>query len=321
MPNKLLKVLLVCLLLAIIFSGSHISLRPIIKNTDSSIEFVSAIESTQFTNSSVVEYGNVELRWLGHAGFQFKTQNIVVYVDPYGLNLDRYYAMADYIICTHDHYDHCNTADIARLSDNKTTILTVRQAEKKLSYGLVDYKEVIYILPNDTRSFGDISFEFVPAYNIQGEYHPKWKNYVGVILDFNGARFYHAGDTDHIPEMKTFDTNIALLPVSGASQMTAEEAVEAVESLKISSSNLELAIPIHYGFPGQPGTAYDAQYFHRNADVDTLIMAMYTGEEEPIITENTQSVSGFGWFIGLIVLGTGFVIYNQRRKETKRLIT
>ncbi len=50
------------------------------------------------------------------------------------------------------------------------------------------------------------------------------------------------GDTDRIPEMKTFKADIALLPVSGTYVMTAEEAAQAALDL-----NPALAIPMHYG--------------------------------------------------------------------------
>lgn len=41
-----------------------------------------------------------------------------------------------------------------------------------------------------------------------------------VIIDLNGKKIYHTGDSDLIPEMKTFKTNVALLPVSGIFVMT-----------------------------------------------------------------------------------------------------
>ena len=57
-----------------------------------------------------------------------------------------------------------------------------------------------------------------------------------------GVRVYHAGDTDHIPEMADFKVDVALLPVSGTYVMTAEEAIEAANTL-----NPKLAIPMHFG--------------------------------------------------------------------------
>ena len=73
-------------------------------------------------------------------------------------------------------------------------------------------------------------------------------------MTVEGVRIYHAGDTDLIPEMDSFDVDIALLPVSGTYVMTAEEAVEAAKMIKP-----KLAIPMHYDTI--VGTADDARRF------------------------------------------------------------
>ena len=56
---------------------------------------------------------------------------------------------------------------------------------------------------------------------------------VGFVLSIGGLRIYHAGDTDHIPEMaQVTGVDVALLPVSGKYVMTAVEAVEAAHTLQ-----------------------------------------------------------------------------------------
>jgi L-ascorbate metabolism protein UlaG (beta-lactamase superfamily) len=61
-------------------------------------------------------------------------------------------------------------------------------------------------------------------------------------MEMDGHRVYHAGDSDHIPEMADIKTDVALLPVSGTYVMTAVEAIEAAKTL-----NPKLAIPMHFG--------------------------------------------------------------------------
>jgi L-ascorbate metabolism protein UlaG (beta-lactamase superfamily) len=95
----------------------------------------------------------------------------------------------------------------------------------------------------DVMDIGGIRIEAVPAYNIDKKFHPKDKDGVGYIFTVRGQRIYLAGDTDYIPEMKTFkNVGIALLPVSGTYVMTAEEAVKAALDIKP-----DIAIPMHYG--------------------------------------------------------------------------
>ena len=82
----------------------------------------------------------------------------------------------------------------------------------------------------------------MPAYNTNKDFHPKSKGWLGFIVEIEGVKVYHAGDTDFIPEMNNFDVDIALLPVSGTYVMTADEAVQAALAI-----NPQIAIPMHYG--------------------------------------------------------------------------
>ena len=81
---------------------------------------------------------------------------------------------------------------------------------------------------------------------------------MGYLFTVNGIRFYHAGDTDYIPEMKDLkNIDIALLPVSGTYVMTADEAAKAALDIKP-----KVAIPMHYGtIVGNKG---DAQRFAKD---------------------------------------------------------
>jgi Predicted Zn-dependent hydrolases of the beta-lactamase fold len=87
-----------------------------------------------------------------------------------------------------------------------------------------------------------IKVKAVPAYNIGKTFHTKDKGWLGFVVEIEGVKIYHAGDTDFIPEMKDIKTDIALLLVSGTYVMTADEAVEATLTIKP-----QIAIPMHYG--------------------------------------------------------------------------
>ena len=52
------------------------------------------------------------------------------------------------------------------------------------------------------------------------------------VVTLDGVRYYHAGDTDFIPEMKGLQVDVAFLPVSGTYVMTAEEAIQAARAIK-----------------------------------------------------------------------------------------
>jgi L-ascorbate metabolism protein UlaG (beta-lactamase superfamily) len=71
----------------------------------------------------------------------------------------------------------------------------------------------------------------------------------------SGRRVWHAGDTERIPEMKTFNADIALVPLGQTYTMgSVQEAAEAVLD-----SGASIAIPIHYGM--YEGSSSDADTF------------------------------------------------------------
>ena len=172
------------------------------------------------------------IRWLGHDAVRIESDP-VIYIDPFEIQGG---PRADLILITHEHYDHCSPKDVKKIQGPDTVIVTEKDSAKKLS------GDVRVVAPGDTVTARGITVSAVPAYNIGKKYHPKAKNWLGFILDIQGTRVYHAGDTDFIPEMKALDVDIALLPVSGTYVMTAAEAVEAALALKPA-----MAIPMHYG--------------------------------------------------------------------------
>ncbi len=173
-----------------------------------------------------------KISWLGHDGFLIEAHKLI-YIDPYQITSKK---KADIILITHEHFDHCSTEDINRIQKPDTVIVTDKDSAKKLS------GDIRVIAPNQTLHVGDIRIDAVPAYNVNKNFHPKSKGWLGFIIEIEGVRVYHAGDTDFIPEMNHIKTDIALLPVSGTYVMTAREAADAALSIKP-----DIAVPMHFG--------------------------------------------------------------------------
>ena len=121
--------------------------------------------------------------------------------------------------------------------------------------------------PGERIALGGLKIEAVPAYNTNKDFHPKANGWLGFIIEIDGIRIYHAGDSDYIPEMKDLDVDIALLPVSGTYVMDADEAVEAALAI-----NPKLAIPMHYG--AIVGDQSDATRFRDKLEgkIDVLVL-------------------------------------------------
>ena len=179
-----------------------------------------------------------KLHRLGHDSFRYDGPPII-YIDPWKLAPGA--PTADLILVTHDHFDHCSPEDVKKISKPGTVVIADPASAAKLPGARI-------LRPGEKMVVGEVAVEAVPAYNINKfrspgvPFHPKSAGYNGYITTVGGERLYHAGDTDHIPEMAGYRCDVALLPVSGTYVMTADEAAAAAVDIKP-----RVAVPMHYG--------------------------------------------------------------------------
>jgi L-ascorbate metabolism protein UlaG (beta-lactamase superfamily) len=112
------------------------------------------------------------------------------------------------------------------------------------------------------------NIQTIPAYNNNKTFHKRINQWVGYVVEIEGARIYHAGDTDLIEELKELkNIDIALLPVGGTYTMDAKEAARAVDLIKP-----KIAIPMHYG--KIVGDEDDAILFQKSAHCEVKILSL-----------------------------------------------
>jgi len=204
-----------------------------------------------------MKINGIELKWLGHAGFQIKN-NKIIYIDPY--NIKDGLEKADIIFITHSHYDHCSFADLEKIMQEGTRVIAPADCQSTIAKFNIPVK-IGLIEPNEELNLGEIKVSAIPAYNKDKHFHPQNELWVGYVIKFEDVIIYHSGDTDIIPEMQKLTGYkqpgkefIALLPVGGRFTMSAEEAAEAAEIIKPT-----LAVPMHWG--SIVGTEEDAKEF------------------------------------------------------------
>lgn len=181
---------------------------------------------------------------LVHASIRIQYEGKEIEIDPVtkvGEKTIDYAAMpkADYLVVTHEHFDHFNQEAIKMLSGENTRLILNKRCADMYGSGEV-------MANGDKMQIADdFTIEAVPAYNItegHTQFHPKGRDN-GYILTIDGLRIYIAGDTEDIPEMSAIkDIDIAFLPCNQPYTMTTEQLVRAAKIIKP-----KVLFPYHYG--------------------------------------------------------------------------
>lgn len=194
--------------------------------------------------NAVQEFLEQRVAWLGQSAIRFATASgAVVYVDPF--KLPKNAPLADYLFLTHSHGDHYNPKVVRALTKPGTRIVTPEEMSAVATDPLPVGAE---------KQIGELKVRTFPAYNHRGFPHPKTKNWVGYLIEFDGVALYHAGDTDSLDEIAGMKPDAALLPISGFVAFGIEQGARAAEAV-----GAKVTVPIHYGLI--PGTGKNGEKF------------------------------------------------------------
>ncbi len=163
-----------------------------------------------------------------------------IYIDPFQMREEPH--DADYILITHDHYDHFSPEDIEKVAGSSTILIVPEKMQGKADAVANLVCRIVTVKPGVYREIDGLEMETVSAYNRLKPFHPKNAEWVGYILRGDGRRIYIAGDTDATKEAKAVKCDIALVPVGGIYTMDAKTAAVLVNTIRPS-----VAIPVHYG--------------------------------------------------------------------------
>ena len=185
----------------------------------------------------------MKISWLKHAAFKIETEDKkIIYIDPYQLSKEE--EKADIIICSHEHGDHFDEDSISKIRKKSTVLLGPKSISSKLEK--FDGKGLSLYEPYEIEN---VTIELYPAYNIKRmrsknqPFHPKERNWAGILLEADGRKIYHAGDSERIPEMKKLalkKIDVAMLPCGGTYTMDFEESTDAAVDI-----NPKIVIPMH----------------------------------------------------------------------------
>jgi L-ascorbate metabolism protein UlaG (beta-lactamase superfamily) len=183
--------------------------------------------------------GPVRITPIQHASVMIEAGGKVIYIDPAQGNYDGR-PPADLILITDTHGDHLVPAVVEKLRTPQTAVFAPEAALGALPGATI-------VRNGETKTWGAWTVEAVPMYNIArgpgpGKlYHEKGRGN-GYVLTFGGRRFYFAGDTEGIPEMRALrNIDVAFVPMNLPYTMPPEEAADAVRAFRP-----RVVYPYHY---------------------------------------------------------------------------
>ncbi len=199
-----------------------------------------SLAQTRASQSFSTAAGPVKITPIYHASLLLEAAGKAIYVDPAKPADFAGLPPADLVLITHTHGDHMDPASIEKLSRDETQIWGPESVAKTVTRAHV-------IASGGSRSWNGWTIEAVPAYNIaRGPapgrlYHDKGAG-VGYVLAYGGTRFYVAGDTEGVPEVRTLKKiDVAFVPMNLPYTMPPDEAADAVKAF-----HPRVVVPYHY---------------------------------------------------------------------------
>lgn len=196
------------------------------------------MDFTSRVHQSKPEPGQVDVFWLGQAGFLLKTENGgLIAIDPYfsdytqrmfpeeGLGFKRLSPPPceaadlafDALLISHEHADHFDVDSISAMMDNgKTKVYTNRVVYEALREMDVDMGRVCLLEKNAPVQL----MEGVLLTPVDCDHGELSTEALGFLLRFPGGQIYYAGDTAYTPSRLhaaiQAQPDIAILPINGA---------------------------------------------------------------------------------------------------------
>lgn len=184
----------------------------------------------------------MKIIWIGHSALKLEGSK-TVFIDPFlsgnpvaSMSLDNV-SQADVVVVTHDHGDHLGDAHAICKKTGATLVSIYEIAEAAAQQGI----KAEGMNVGGTVTVGGVAVSLVPAIHTAG----LGGTATGTVLEMDGKKVYHAGDTGLTMEMQLigemYQPDIGFLPIDGRFNMTPRLAAKGVELLKIPK-----VVPIHY---------------------------------------------------------------------------
>lgn len=197
-----------------------------------------------------------------HNSIRVQNGEKAIYIDPFEMKHAPH--DADFILITHDHYDHFSPNDVAAVAKADTVLVVPEKMADKTDKVKECVGKIEAITQGETKDIDGFVIETIPAYNTLKPFHMKSAGWVGYIFEAFGKRIYVAGDTDITKEALEVKCDIALVPIGGFYTMDPKAASELINTIKP-----DIVIPTHFG--SIVGSPEDADKFAKFVNGGTRV--------------------------------------------------
>jgi len=211
-----------------------------------------------------LKYGDVALTWIGHASFLVQFSDLNVLIDPNfanwlfllkrikraGLRL-KDLPPIDLVLLTHAHFDHFHRPTLRKLPAPKIGLMPWGMGDLAHNLG---FERIVELETWESFSHADWKVTLTPCKHWGARrIHDQHRGYGGFVLEHQGRRVYHAGDSAYFEGFKEIgkvcQPEIALLPIGAYHpesfrhvHMGPDEAVKVFKDLRA-----QWLVPMHYG--------------------------------------------------------------------------
>ena len=211
-----------------------------------------------------LKHGQVALTWIGHASFLIQFTDLNLLIDPNfanwlflikrikrsGMRIE-HLPPIDLVLLTHAHFDHFHKPTLRRLPHPKIGIMPWGMGDLARNLG---FSRIVELDWWESFSHEDWKVTLTPSKHwgarVLRDHH---RGYGGFVLEHQGRRIYHAGDSAYFDGFKDIGRNcrpeIALLPIGACHpesfrnlHMGPDEALKVFKELRARQ-----LIPMHYG--------------------------------------------------------------------------
>ncbi len=224
----------------------------------------------------------MKITWLGHAAFLLEGSKKIL-IDPFltgnpNAPIKPEEVKTDVIIVTHGHGDHLGDAiEIAKRND--VPVICIHELSRYLSKKGV---EAVGMNIGGTANFRGIGVTLVQALHSadveEDDELISTGHAAGAIIELDGIKVYHTGDTDVFLDMQLFGElykpDIMLVPIGDWYTMGIKGAVKALEFVRP-----RYAIPMHYNtFPVIKQNPEDFKKAVDEAGLETEVVILNPGK-------------------------------------------